>query len=424
MSGPTNAGQSFETTEDTGAASVSVVGVVDSSNSTTIPLGADEVFTGEPFDVLNYGIYFVSVFSDVASSSDSLSIQQSHDGANWDHTDDFAIPANKGKNFSINPFAKWARVEYKNGPDAQSIFRLQAVAKGNSKPSSHRIQDSIIDDDDAELMKSVITGQGPDSIFRNVKTNIEQAISVTNFLVEVSRGNIPGMKLYNIPGRKDSISAVALDDLTQIPGTIVAPEPGGIQLQVVSSNAGDTSGGTGVREIDIHYLDTAGLEQEEMITMNGLTPVNTVATDIDFVQWAHTRSVGSNGVSLGNISITDITATTIYEYITAGGNQSLSGRVKVPADKTGFVMGWQATGVTKKIDVRLRATVERFDRSLLPGIFLFQDNLLLNDSTSGWIPFDAPLRMPCLAVVKMSAISFVAGGDAGGAFTILLIDNP
>lgn len=176
MGGPTQAGQSLNTTEDTGSIEVSVAGIVDSGNSTTVPLGSDEVFTGEPFEILNYGIYFVSVFSDVASSANSLCIEQSHDGVNWDHCDEFAIPANKGKNYSINPFAKWARVEYTNGPDAQTVFRLQAVAKGNSKPSSHRIQDSIVDEDDAELVKAVLTGQKPNEEFVNF-----QATTAGNF---------------------------------------------------------------------------------------------------------------------------------------------------------------------------------------------------------------------------------------------------
>jgi len=67
--------------------------------------------------------------------------------------------------------------------------------------------------------------------------------------------------------------------------------------------------------------------------------------------------------------------------------------------------------------------VERFDRALLPGVFLFQDILVLNDTTSGWIPFEVPLKMPSGAVTKMSAISNAAGGDAAGKFDILIIDD-
>lgn len=233
MGGPTKTGQSFNTTEDTGATSVSIIGVVDSGNSTTETLGIGEVFTGEAFEVLNYGIFFVSVFSDVASAPGNLRIEQSHDGTNWDFIDDeYEIPANRGKTFSINPFAKWIRVVYTNGPDAQTIFRLQAVAKGNSKPSSHRIQDSIIDHDDAELTKSVLTGMsGIDGVFENVKTyrgalqvddslvhktGISEHIkrdtgASTTFDVEASIGDI----LINVA----STTGFAVDDLLRICNT-------------------------------------------------------------------------------------------------------------------------------------------------------------------------------------------------------------
>ena len=89
----------------------------------------------------------------------------------------------------------------------------------------------------------------------------------------------------------------------------------------------------------------------------------------------------------------------------------------------GYVVGWQASGVTKRIDLRLRATVERFDRTLIDGVFLFQDILVLANSTSGYIPFMVPLLMPAGAIVKMSAIGDVVGGDAGGQFDIVLIDD-
>lgn len=150
---------------------INIKGVVDSGNSSATPLVGDAVFPGVAFEILNYGIYFVSVYSDVASATDGLSIQQSHDGTNWDHTDDYTVPAGRGKNYSINPFAKWVKVVYTNGPDDQSIFRIQAVGKGNSKPSSHRIQDPIVDEDDSELVKSVLSGQSAlTSIFENVST--------------------------------------------------------------------------------------------------------------------------------------------------------------------------------------------------------------------------------------------------------------
>ena len=254
------------------------------------------------------------------------------------------------------------------------------------------------------------------------KVNSENSLFTTDMLLEAARGNVSGIKMYSIPGRKNALSSTVLDDITQIPSTTVVPTPGGIQLEAVS-DGDDTSGGVGALTIDLHYLDTAGAEQVETITMNGVTPVNTVATDIDFVQWAHTKTVGSSGVADGNISIRNTAGTVTYEYIAAGGNQSLSAKYKIPTGKKGYIVGWHCSGITKRIDFRLRATVERFDRSLISDVFLFQDSVVLQDAASGWIPFEVPLQCAAGSIVKISGISDAAGGDAGAAFSIVVIDD-
>jgi hypothetical protein len=56
-------------------------------------------------------------------------------------------------------------------------------------------------------------------------------------------------------------------------------------------------------------------------------------------------------------------------------------------------------------------------------VFLFQDALVLEQVSSGWIPFAVPLKCPQLSVVKISAVSFTGAGDAGGQFDIVLVDN-
>jgi hypothetical protein len=264
----------------------------------------------------------------------------------------------------------------------------------------------------------------PLAIITNPGDVLDVAITaLVDWGVEVARGNTAGMRVFTIPGRKNSISTTVLDDITQVPATTVLPDPGGIQMEVVSSSANDAAAGTGAQSVDIHYLDSVGVEQEETVTMDGLTPVNTVGLDFDKIQWMHTKTVGANvnGVAVGNISLRDTTGATTYEYIGAGGNQSLSCRYHVPTGYTGFILGWDASGITKEVDLRLRATVERFDRTLVPGVFLFQDAIVLNDATSGWQPFKVPPLIPAGATVKISGISAAAGGDAGASFDVLLI---
>lgn len=135
---------------------VNIKGVVNSGNSTSTPLGGGGVFTGTAVEILNYGIVFVSVYADVASATDGLSIQQSIDGTNWDFSDNYTITAGGNENYSVNPHARYLRVVYTNGGGAQSAFRLQTILKGNAKPSSHRLEDTVTTQDDAELVKSVI----------------------------------------------------------------------------------------------------------------------------------------------------------------------------------------------------------------------------------------------------------------------------
>ena len=404
-------------------------GILDDNNSSHDTLLADGIFVGEPTNILKFSIIYVTVYSDVPSAVDGLLIEQGYKEngigtIHWDTDDKYTIPAMSGKTFSIQPAMEYMRVTYTNGDALQTEFRLHVVAKESmALPSSHRIQDPIIGDDDASLVKAVLTGKTPSGAFVNVNTNRENALSTTDFLFEVARRNITGIKMYSIPGRKDSISSIVLDDLTEVPGTTVITYPANEQLELVSTSINDTDGGTGSQSIDIYYLDDNGEEQGEVVTLNGTTPVPTIAANITFIQWIHSKTVGTNGVAEGNISIRGVGAGPVYEYITSGGNQSLAAKYKVPTGKTGYVVGWQASGITKKIDLRLRATVERFDRTLIDGIFLFQDILVLDNGTSGYIPFYVPLEMPAGAVVKMSAKSNAAGGDAAGQFDIILIDD-
>lgn len=134
--------------------------MISAKNSSNIPLKANGVFTGKACDILHYGVIIITLKSNVKSAIDGLSVQFSPDGTNWDSSDDFTIPAGSGKTFSFQPVSRYMRIVYTNGSSDQVYFRMITILKPDYvKPSSHRIQDSIIDEDDAELVKSVLTGE-------------------------------------------------------------------------------------------------------------------------------------------------------------------------------------------------------------------------------------------------------------------------
>ena len=256
-------------------------------------------------------------------------------------------------------------------------------------------------------------------------TGSDQGSLVTSELgLEVARGNIAGMKMFSIPGRRDAVATANLEDLTET-GVDVLGRPAGAKLDLITASGDDDVGGTGAQVIEIEYLDSSGAEQQLQVETNGGTVSNVGGEDIHDVQWMHVARLGGGalGVAAGKITLVAQSGGEVFEQISAGGNQSLSARYKVPTGKTGFVMGWQTSAVTRKIDMRLRADVDRFTRVLQPGVFNFQDAIVLEQVASPWVPFWAPLKMPAGAVVKISGISFTGTGDAGGQFDILLIDD-
>lgn len=243
-----------------------------------------------------------------------------------------------------------------------------------------------------------------------------------SFVERVSLGLVPYARIYHITGQNNIIAVTpTLDDITELT-PVVAPQPGGLQLEIVSASANDTSAGTGIQTADLHYLDNSYVEQVKTLELDGTTPVLTVVSDINHIQWLNAKTVGSGGVAAGDISLRGVGAGTVYEKISQGGGQSLSCRITVPAGHTGHILGWHASGIKKRIDFRLRAQRDRFDSSLLPA-FLFQDSTSLENAPSGWIPFSGWVKCAAQAQVKVSAKADLTGGEGSAGFTIMFIED-
>jgi len=172
---------------------VSSPGYVVEGSSTSTPLAASGVFVGVVENIIDYSLLFVNTYSDVSSATDGLCVHFSPDGVNWDGSDEYTIQAGSGKTFSFQCPTKYARVTYTNGDLPQTEFRLQTIVKhGDGKPSSHRIQDPIINDDDAELVKAVITGQTPENGFVNFAST-----ALGNFRVALEEfGDTPSIDAF------------------------------------------------------------------------------------------------------------------------------------------------------------------------------------------------------------------------------------
>lgn len=167
-------------------------GTVSTLNSTATPLGIGATFTGNAEEVKDISTISIFVFSNVASATDGLIVEWSSDGINWDDDDVFTIPASNGKFYTFGPEARYFRVRFVNGAIAQSSFRLQAILHPLSiKPSSHRVDAPIVDSDDAELTKSVITGKTNTGTYVNVGVTGAGSIQAANLVeAELERGTL------------------------------------------------------------------------------------------------------------------------------------------------------------------------------------------------------------------------------------------
>jgi len=253
--------------------------------------------------------------------------------------------------------------------------------------------------------------------------------SVRDPMVEVGRGNVTGQKIVVVPGLHEAnVSNTFLDDLSLVdPTTGILPDvtlAAGIQMEIVSSHAEDKTDGTGVQSVKIHYLDDSFDEQTETVVPAGATPVNTVATDIRRVQWISAQAVGTGCVAAGNISLRNTAGSVTYEYIVAGGNQSLSARYTVPNAKTAYLLGWHCSGMKKRVEFYLRATCDRATRALIAGVFLFQDFEVCESSNSGELTALRGLKFPAQCSIKISVKADAATlAEAGGAFSLLVVDD-
>lgn len=154
---------------------------VDSGNSTSTPLSWWWTWTGTIKDINEYNNIIVSVYSNVASATDWFVIEWSADWNTFYWNDVYTISAWAQKTFTFQRCARYYRVRYTNWGSAQSTFVLTTwLSKLYMKGSSHRVADSVSLQDDAELMKAIISWETTawGGSFVNVKVNPSWAIQV------------------------------------------------------------------------------------------------------------------------------------------------------------------------------------------------------------------------------------------------------
>lgn len=269
-------------------------GLLDTGNSSSVILGIAGVFTGEWLDTLNHNTVSIGIVADQNSATIGLDVQWSADGVSETQDDTFSIFANKGKTYTFSPANRYLRVVYTNGAVAQTSFSLQTILKkGGFKASSHRLEDALVDDDDAEVVKAVLTAKDLSGAYDNIgqfrgALNVHQS-DVHRFIVNrhftTPEGTSTTMTVASTPGAitlsvADTTgfavsNVISINDIGETNGAVITaiPTPGApgvIQLDRPLDNA--HSIGTVIAISEENMTATAGTLASPVIYSIGPPP--------------------------------------------------------------------------------------------------------------------------------------------------------
>jgi hypothetical protein len=219
--------------QDTGNTSLSnidgklqVNGVADLNNTTTTLLGISGNFTGVWTDITKYNSIVVGLKSDVASATDGLRFEYSHDGISVDHAHVYTYSAADGIDYHFGAGFKYIRVNYTNGAVAQTVFNITTTLKSSAMfPSSYRIAQTLTDQFSALITKGVIVGKSSagGGTFVDVKVNPSGALT-TEVSGSVSVSNFPAtqpvsgsVSVSNFPATQAVTGTVDVGTLPSIP---------------------------------------------------------------------------------------------------------------------------------------------------------------------------------------------------------------
>ena len=413
---------------------IQIQGSVDSNNSTSTPLSGDAVFTGTSTDILDCGIIFVNVFTDVASATDGLSIQQSSDGTNWDHSDDYTIAAGANKNFSINPHSRYFRVVYTNGSGAQSTFRLQTICKSqNAKPSSHRVKDEIIGDDDITLVKAAITGENGSGDWHNVKTTTDGNLTISDNSngLAIAEGNVTGKtfihKFGNAPDFDATDNEVDVWDGAE-------DNTSWEQMNYQFSSSADidslsSSDNSDTQDIEIQGLDSNWDLVTQTITLTGQTRAALSTNLIRVFRMKNTNSTDTAGhvfcyvdVSLSG-GVPSNTAN-IRAIIHPGNNQTEMAIYTIPNGKTGYIRSWYSSsaGASKTTNY-----ISRLYTRPNGGVFQLKHRSARGDSVPyqhTYVEPEGPFAAKTdIKMTTQATATGVTAASVSSGFDIVLVDN-
>lgn len=319
-------------------------GAVSENNSSTVVLGVSEVFTGEADDVTQYSSISITAKSDVDSASSGLSLEFSVDGTNWDRKLLGHVVGTNSHIHTLKVINKFFRVVYTNGTTGQAYFRLQVLYHTtNSLPLINRSGQP------QNTVDCIVTRPATDIDLDYARIHVNNARSFFFFGFNATVGTVYE-DIHPAGGDINWLTAAS-------------------QIEVISTNAADTSTGAGVRSVEVHGLSDTGADQSEVIDMIGASATTAATLTYRRINKMHNETVGTYGGShQGNVTCQTNGAGTVLSIMTGvedtvdssvqyGSGESGNGYWSVPLGKVAYITRLEVIpdfgASSKNVDVAL-----------------------------------------------------------------------
>ena len=240
--------------------------------------------------------------------------------------------------------------------------------------------------------------------------------------LRVSQGDVSNARSVTIFGYNPDVDQTEVT-VWPLP-SLLTHQPSASVVSVSSTNANDTSAGTGARTVFISGLDGNHDEITETVTLNGTTAVSTTQS-FHCINSAYVATAGSGHSAVGDIYIGTGTVTAGVPAVVLGiikydFNSTVTGSYTVPAGHTAYIVqglfsAGQASGTTS---MRGRLVIRGTDNIVHTAAIT-----TLNNGSANYT-FEYPVAIPEKTTVEARAVGSANNNSVSSMFVLVLIENP
>ena len=249
------------------------------ANSTAVLLTSGATFTGAWEDVTNYTTVATAVLGSIATDGTLYFDLSTDNGTTFTSVPNVIGDATFSVPRILNVVETYVRIRYINGTTAQTgTFSIETKY-------SNAQQMALL-----SPLDGVINSENPATLVR----------SGNSFDLDTAREHVTGQRSFFFFGFNNAVGT-SWEDIHPAGGDINWLTTAG-KIAISSSDAADTAAGLGVRSVEVHGLSATGVDQDEVIILNGTTEVESTL-DYIRVNKMHSETCGTYGGShQGNIT--------------------------------------------------------------------------------------------------------------------------